>query len=283
MFNAIVATLPTVGAVALLDAILSVDNAIALASLVTHLPEKVQLERPKRFAKFSYDAYNPQKVALRAGMIGAYAMRGILLLGASWLISHNWVKVVAAVYLVYLTIANLGTTPGDSKEELEKPAARKRGLFMTIVKVEIADLMFSVENIMGSVAYSSKIWAVIAGVFVGIAAMRFVAGLLVRLVQKYPVLGKIGYVLIGSIGVQLLFSGLWRIDLNDYEKFALVVLICGVGALYDRIASVNRCLSPFFHVCAVVMGFCAYACAGAAKVVSTPLLALLHTSRGKLK
>jgi len=45
---------------------------------------------------------------------------------------------------------------------------------------------------------------VIAGVFIGMLAMRFVAGVFVKLMKKYPVLETTAYLLVGYVGFQLL-------------------------------------------------------------------------------
>lgn len=256
MLANLIGAVPIILALILLESFLSVDNALVLATMVEHLPTKAKAKRVRNLRlfgrTFTLDEYNPQKVALRAGLLGAYIMRGGLMLAAAWLIANPWIKLVAAAYLLYLMCSNLGVT-GDGDDD---GGARLHGhtLLMTIVSVEIADLMFSTDNIMGAVAYSQKLWAVIVGVFIGILAMRFVAGFFVKLIEKLPVLANVAYVLIGSIGIQLLISGVFHVELSEFLKFVLVLAICAAGIAYERVPALNRALSPLFHGAAVVMG-----------------------------
>lgn len=70
---------------------------------------------------------------------------------------------------------------------------------MTVVAVEFMDMVFSIDNILAAVALSDKVWVVMLGVFIGIAAMRFVAGKFVVLMQKYPDLEDSAYIVIAIL------------------------------------------------------------------------------------
>jgi predicted tellurium resistance membrane protein TerC len=63
--------LPTILVLVLLEAILSADNAIALAALVRSLPD------PKQ-----------EEWALRYGIIGAFVLRVLLIFTATWVIKY---------------------------------------------------------------------------------------------------------------------------------------------------------------------------------------------------
>ena len=81
--------LPVLFSLVLVETLLSVDNALAIASMASHLP-------PDR-----------QKLALRFGIIGAYLFRGICLFAAGFIVHNPWLKVAGALYLVYLMAAHL--------------------------------------------------------------------------------------------------------------------------------------------------------------------------------
>lgn len=61
------------------------------------------------------------------------------------------------------------------------------------------DMVFSIDNVFAAVALSDKLWVVMTGVFIGILAMRFVAGRFVALMNKYPDLETAAYTVIAIL------------------------------------------------------------------------------------
>ncbi len=182
----------------ILEAMLSIDNAAVLAVMVKDLPG----DQGKR--------------ALRYGLVGAYVMRGLCLFIAGWLVNLWGLKIAGGAYLLYLTygfFSKAADTPEEivkEKSSVYKWLKKHTGLsdmWMTIVLVELMDLNFSLDNIFAAVAMSPHMWVVIAGVFMGILAMRFVAGGFMVLMQRYPFLDKSAFVVIGLLGVKLIVSG----------------------------------------------------------------------------
>lgn len=182
----------------ILEGLLSIDNAAVLAIMVKDLP------------------HNDSKKALRYGLLGAYLLRGLCLVFASYLI-HVWaLKMLGGFYLLYLTCGFFG----KDAETIEKPKSKydsgiykwlaKAGfsqLFSTIILVEIMDLAFSIDNIFAAVAISNNYWIIITGVFMGIASMRFIAGWFIDLLNKYPSLEKSAFIVIGFLALKLILSG----------------------------------------------------------------------------
>lgn len=224
MTTEIVQALPVIVSLIIMEGLLSVDNAMLISAMVDHLPEK------------------QKKKALFYGMAGAYLFRGAALLCVSFLIANPWVKLAGASYLVYLMCKHLGL-PEEGEEKAHQNSSES-GFWATVVAVEIADLAFSIDNVIAAVALSDKLWVVIAGVFIGIAAMRFVAGLFVSLMQRYPFLKSIAYLLVGFVGVQLIGEELWHWEVSELEKFLSIVGIIAFGLIYDRFNWLKRLLSP---------------------------------------
>jgi YkoY family integral membrane protein len=169
-----------------IESLLSVDNASALAAMVQHLPD------------------GQRQKALRYGLIGAYAFRGACLFVASWLMKVLWLKIAGGAYLLWLTYSHFKTkSEGD---EARKGAMK--GFWATVISVEILDLSLSLDNIFAAVALSNKFWVIMVGVAIGILAMRFVAGWFVKLIEKYPALESAAFVVIALLGLKLVISGL---------------------------------------------------------------------------
>ena len=84
---------------------------------------------------------------------------------------------------------------------------KKVGIFWsTVILVEVMDLAFSIDNVFAVVAFTDSIWMICFGVFIGILAMRFVAQGFVKLMEKFPFLESIAFIVIGVLGVKLALS-----------------------------------------------------------------------------
>jgi YkoY family integral membrane protein len=132
-----------------------------------------------------------------------------LTFNAFWLV--QFVLGLYAVYLVYNLASRAATETGEVDEAIEKlnnPVYRffhdKVGIFWsTVILVEIMDLAFSIDNVFAAVAFTDNIWLIYIGVFIGILAMRFVAQAFVRLLERYPFLEVIAFLVIGVLGLKL--------------------------------------------------------------------------------
>ena len=88
LWAAFVDALPVIMGLILIEGLLSVDNALAIAAMASHLDEK---KRAK---------------AMNIGYLGAYGFRVVALLFASWIINNHWVMLIGALYLVWLMCAH---------------------------------------------------------------------------------------------------------------------------------------------------------------------------------
>jgi len=192
----------TVLALALLEGLLSADNALVLATMVRHLPKK------------------QQKRALRYGIWGAFLFRGIAVVFAAYLLRFWWIEVVGGLYLLYLAIKHFVFGDGDAPGEV---ATTERGFWATVVNVELADIAFSVDSILAAVAVTDalpanlqgypnlKLGILYFGGVTGIILMRYVAGVILILLERFKGLAAAAYYLVAWIGIKLLVSGLHRL------------------------------------------------------------------------
>lgn len=182
----------------LIESLLSVDNAAVLATMVMDLKEEA---RDK---------------ALKYGIWGAYIFRGLAMLFASILIQIWWLKPIGGLYLLYLVYSwwkgqQTATEEDDlvDKESnwLYKMTVGTFGSFWaTVALVELMDMAFSIDNVFAAVAFTDNIILVCIGVFIGILAMRFVAQIFVKLMEKYRFLETAAFVVIGILGIKLTLS-----------------------------------------------------------------------------
>lgn len=189
---------------AILEGLLSFDNALALAALVSD-----RLKHPL-----------DRKHALLWGIWGAYVIRtGIVFVGV-WLMEHEWVKFVAGSYLVWLAVNELFLKKEAEREhpiqeahdfrlpgEDHKPVHKRSGwkaLWKTILAVELMDLMFSIDSVAVALAVSNEKWVLVTGAIVGILMMRVAASYFIRLIEKFPILIPTAFVLVGIAGLKVM-------------------------------------------------------------------------------
>lgn len=179
-----------------IESLLSVDNAAVLATMVLDLP-KEQRNR-----------------ALKYGIIGAYVFRGICLLIASWLVKIWFLKPLGGLYLIWLVIDYFKGKNSNESESVDKnrswiyrSTVGVMGTFWsTVALVEVMDLAFSIDNVFAAVAFTDHMPLIYIGVFIGILAMRFVAQTFVKLIERFPFLETLAFIVIGVLGLKLLAS-----------------------------------------------------------------------------
>ena len=103
-----------------------------------------------------------QQKALRYGILGAFAFRAIATLLAAYLISLRWVKLVGAVYLLYLPYQHFfrrrRTPSSGGRRHRRRPWLGLTAFWATVVKVELTDIVFAIDSILVAVAMSPKLW-----------------------------------------------------------------------------------------------------------------------------
>ncbi|RYD45743.1 MAG: DUF475 domain-containing protein [Verrucomicrobiaceae bacterium] len=201
----------------IIEGVLSVDNAAVLATMVMRLPEE---QRGK---------------ALKYGIIGAYAFRGLCLALAAWLITIWWLEPLGGIYLLWLAWSHFSKHKSVEDEGVEAVETEGNLLYRctigllgpfwaTVAAVEVMDLAFSIDNVVAAIAYvksypmPSKLVLVCTGVFLGILAMRFAATGFVKLMHKYPFLESCAFVVIAILGIKLVLS-VPRHFLDSHHEF----------------------------------------------------------------
>lgn len=216
--------LPIILSLVVLEGLLSIDNAMIIAAMVDHLPEC------------------QKRLALLAGLAGAYLFRGLMILFAAILITFEWLKILGACYLLYLMIEHFGNRYHE--EENKEAHGKRHGFWGTVLMVELTDLAFSIDNVIAAVALSPNLWVVITGVFIGIAAMRLLANYCIELMKSYPVLHSVAYILVGFVGLQLIVQEMTDHHLHSVAKLVVISAIAAFCICYERNALLQFVLKP---------------------------------------
>jgi len=219
-----------------LEGILSIDNAAVLGAMVTHLPDDRAIVWPKALQKLGDRLHpvlgNQRQAALRVGLLVAYLGRGLMLTVASLVATSVWLKILGAVYLVKLAFDNLGASALDDGEAVVRPIDHTT-FWRVVLSVEIADLIFSLDNVVAAVSLSDKLWVVLVGVAIGILCMRFAAGWFSYAVERAPVLKVAAYLLVFNIGVEIFLEEFAGIEISDLLRFVISVSTVAITLVYS--------------------------------------------------
>jgi YkoY family integral membrane protein len=167
-----------------LEAVLSADNAIALAAL------SQGLEDPKL-----------QRQALNMGLVVAYVLRISLIFTATWVANLWQFELLGAAYLLWLVFQYFTSSEDDGKEH---HGPRFDSLWQAIPLIALTDLAFSLDSVTTAIAVSQETWLVLTGATIGIITLRFMAGLFIRWLDEYVHLEDAGYITVALVGLRLL-------------------------------------------------------------------------------
>ncbi|MEK4030388.1 TerC family protein [Pseudobacillus sp. FSL P4-0506] len=188
-----------------LEGILAADNAVVMAVMVKHLPKE------------------KQKKALFYGLVGAFIFRFIALFLITFLVKVWQVQAIGALYLFFISFNHLYKTWKNKgkgeEEEHEVKESKGSSFWVTVLKVEIADIAFAIDSMLAAVALAVTLqptgWFHIGGIdagqfivmflggLIGVVIMRFAATWFVKLLQNYPTLETAAFMIVGWVGVKL--------------------------------------------------------------------------------
>jgi YkoY family integral membrane protein len=167
-----------------LEAVLSADNAIALAAIAQGLEDKEK-----------------EAAALNLGLVVAYVLRITLLLTATWVQKYWQFELVGAIYLLWLVFQHFSS---QEDEENQHNGPRFASLWQAIPVIAFTDLAFSLDSVTTAIAVSQETWLVITGTTIGVVLLRFMAGLFIRWLDEYLYLEDAGYITVALVGLRLL-------------------------------------------------------------------------------
>lgn len=204
-----------------LEAVLSADNAIALAAIARGL------EDPAR-----------QRQALNLGLALALVFRLGLIVAAQWVLNFWPLQLAAAGYLLWLCGRHLvlvwsggDADPADAAGAAgagsgEHGSLHHAGLGSIVVTLALTDLAFSLDSVAAAVAVSDRLLLVMAGGVIGVIALRLTAELFIRWLEVYQHLETAGYLAVGLVGIRLLLRlGLPQVVPPEWLLLVLVAAL----------------------------------------------------------
>lgn len=178
----------------MIECLLSVDNAVVLAAQTRVLP-----------------TLKEQEESLFYGIWGSYIFRFLIIGIGTYLINFWEIKVIGAAYLVYLVYRFFhnkffGKRPMHKVRNRATSLTGRKRFWSLVAQIEFMDIIFSVDSVLASLAISPNPVIVLIGGLIGIACMRGVAEIIMRLMRKIPELEPMAYVLIFIIAIKLFLT-----------------------------------------------------------------------------
>ena len=163
--------------------VLSGDNAVVIALAARSLPA------------------TQQKQAVLWGAGAAVVMRIILTIFAVALLGLPWLKIVGSLLLFWIGVKLL--IPEEDDEDI--PASDQ--LLAAIKTILIADLVMSLDNVIAvAAAAGGSYLLLILGLAISIPLVIFGATLLIKLMERFPVIITVGAGLIGWVAGEMLVT-----------------------------------------------------------------------------
>ena len=165
------------------NVILSGDNAVVIALAARSLPAK------------------QQKQAVIWGSLAAIVMRVLLTIFAVALLTLPWLKLVGSLLLFWIGVKLL--IPEDDEDHIQA----SEQLIAAIKTILIADLVMSLDNVIAvAAAAGGSYLLLVLGLAISIPLVIFGATLLLKLMERFPVIITIGAALIGWVAGEMLVA-----------------------------------------------------------------------------
>lgn len=165
-----------------INILLSGDNAVVIALAARSLPPK------------------QQKRAVMIGSGAAIVMRIALTVVAAQLLALPWLKLIGALLLLYIGVTLV--LPED--EEEDGGGESNAGMFAAVRTILIADLVMSLDNVIAvAAAAKGSTLLLIVGLALSIPLVVFGSTLLLKVIERFPVIVWLGAGLLGFIAGEI--------------------------------------------------------------------------------
>jgi YjbE family integral membrane protein len=173
-----------VGQIIVIDILLAGDNAVVIALACRNLPPELQ------------------KRGVFWGVAGAIALRIVLTVFAGALLMLPWLRILGALALLWIGVKLL-LPQDEGGHEIEG----RSDLWGAVRTVIVADFVMSLDNVI-AVAGAAKgnVPLLIFGLVVSIPLVAAGSKIVLRLIERYPVVVTLGGALLGWIAGELVAS-----------------------------------------------------------------------------
>lgn len=192
-----------------INIILSGDNAVVIALAARSLPAA------------------QQRMAIFWGSGAAVVLRIALTVVAAKLLELSFLQIVGGLLLLWIGMQLLGEEEEDGGHDKE------HGSLMAAVRtILIADLVMSLDNVIAvAAAARGSMLLLILGLLISIPLVIFGSTLMIKLMERFPIIVTLGAALIGWVGGETLISDVALQDLlaaSPWLKYAAATAGAGI-------------------------------------------------------
>ena len=198
-----------VGAITLANIVLSGDNAVVIAMAARSLPP------------------GQQRRAIVWGSAAAVVMRIALTLVAVEMLKWPYLKIVGALLLLGIGISLLRA------DVVEARGHRRFGTMAAAVRtILVADLVMSLDNVLAvAAAANGSLPLLVIGLLVSVPLITFGSTLLLKVMDRFPVIIMLGAALLGFLAGEMLLTDPVVLAATGAISIAAVHAAGAVGAL----------------------------------------------------
>ena len=172
------------GSIILANILLSGDNAVVIALAARSLPPE------------------QQKKAIFFGSGAAIVLRIVLTIVASQLLRLPFLKIIGSLALMYIGVDLLGD--GDDGDEV---GSESTGMLAAVRTILVADLVMSLDNVLAvAAAAHGDNTLLILGLAISIPLIIFGSTMLLKVMQRFPIIITLGAALLGYLAGEMLLS-----------------------------------------------------------------------------
>ncbi|MGH8688528.1 MAG: TerC family protein [Burkholderiales bacterium] len=167
--------------ICVINILLSGDNAVVIALACRNLPLR------------------QQKLAFAIGAAGVIVLMTVLTAFAAYLVSLPYLEIVGSALLLWI-----GTKLLASGDEGGDEAQASSGFWDAVKTIIIADIVMSLDNVLGMAgAAKGHLGMLFIGMVITIPLILFGSALIMRLMQRFPIVITIGAALLGWVAGEM--------------------------------------------------------------------------------
>ncbi|MBV8625976.1 MAG: TerC family protein [Herbaspirillum sp.] len=177
-----------VGQIILIDILLGGDNAIVIALACRNLPDRLRMK------------------GIVWGTVGAIAIRIVLIAFAVTMLELPYLKLAGGILLLWIGVKLL-----NEQEDHADIEASER-LWGAVKTVIVADLVMSLDNVIAIASAAEqadgehRLMLVVFGIVVSIPIIVWGSTLVLKLMERFPVIVTLGAALLGYIAGGMIFG-----------------------------------------------------------------------------
>ena len=197
-----------------IDIVLGGDNAIVIALACKNLPEK------------------QRKLGVFYGALGAIVLRVVMVFFATTLLLISGLKIIGGLLLLWIAVKLIL----DSSKNNDINVSQEKNLFGAVKTIIIADFIMSLDNSVAiAAAADGNMYLVIFGLLLSIPIIVWGSSLILKLIDKYPIIIYLGSALLGWIGGSMIQTDIFLAELALNQAYTLLpflgivfVILCGL-------------------------------------------------------